>query len=240
MILNCVTVDDEPLALDLVNSFVQRTAFLQLADSFGRPSAAVERLKQGGIHLVFLDIRMAGMNGIEIARMLHGSVDDPLPRVIFSTAYNQFAVESYQVDALDYLLKPFEYEDFLRAAQKGLQFFQNLVVSKHALEEEALYVRAGYQQVRVLLSNIKYIQGLRDYAAIHLKDGSKPVMTLSTLKVLQAKLPGDRFIRVQRSFIVSLDSVTALATNHLWIDQQEISIGEQYKTAVRMTFESRL
>lgn len=240
MILNCVTIDDEPLALNLINSFVQRTSFLDLKAAFGKASEAVSGLKQPDIHLVFLDINMPGINGIEIARLLQHSPEHPQPKVIFSTAHNQFAVESYQVEALDYLLKPFEYESFLRAAEKGLQFFDKRSIHRQ-LMEEALYVKKGYQLTKILLKDIKYIQGLKDYAVIHLKNAAEPpVITLSTLKSLSTKLPSDRFIRVHRSFIVSLKYVAALSANSLWLDDKEIPIGAQYKNTVHSVFSKLL
>lgn len=237
MTLHCITIDDEPLALNLINSFVERTPFLQLSASFFKASEAVTALTQPGIQLVFLDIHMPGFNGIELARLLRGSAADPPPRVIFSTAYNQFAAESYQVDALDYLLKPFTYDDFLHAAQKALDFFQKEDAYKQI--DESIYVSVGYQQVKVMLKDIKYIQGLRDYATIHLKTTDKPILTLGTLKSLLSKLPPDRFVRVQRSFIVAIDSVTTLSSNSLWVDNTEIKIGEQYKNELRQLFEAR-
>ncbi len=235
MTLNCITIDDEPFALNLINSFVEKTSFLQLKASYNSASDALIGLKHSDIHLVFLDIHMPVINGIDIARMLHNTAGYLRPRIIFSTAYNQFAVESYQVEALDYLLKPFDYEEFFRAARKGITYFESLSAPLQP-KEEALYVRTGYQQVKVLFRDIKYIRGLRDYVTIYLKNTDKPVMTLSTLKSLNNKLPSDRFIRVQRSYIVSIDSVTAISTNSLWIEDLEITIGEQHKSSVQTVF----
>lgn len=232
MILNCITVDDEPLALNLINSFVERTPFLRLKASYSKASDAITGLQQPEIHLIFLDIQMPGVTGIEIARILHESTESFKPRVIFSTAHNQFAVESYQVEALDYLLKPFEYEDFLKTAQRAFQLFEKGLLQKTPSTEEALYVRIGYQQTKIQFNDIKYIQGQKDYAFIHLKSSSKPIMTLTTLKSLHSKLPQDRFIRVQKSFIVSIDSVTTVSSNNIRIDDTEISIGERFKTDV--------
>lgn len=240
MKLNCITVDDEPLALSLINSFIEKTPSLHLTASYEKASEAIVALQKPDIQLVFLDIQMAGTNGIEIARMLHDTVHNNQIRIVFSTAHNQFAVESYQVEALDYLLKPFDYEDFLRATHKALQYFERTATLKPATDEEAIYVKNGYQQTRVLLKDIRYIQGMRDYAVIYLKEGAKPIITLITLKSLHAKLPENRFMRVQRSFIIALDSVTVFSGNSLCIDEVEITIGEQYRSAVRAQFEQRL
>jgi len=241
MILNCVSVDDEPLALGLLNSFIEKTPFLHLSRSYSVSSLILPELVQADLHLLFLDIHMPGVNGIEIARTLKETAPAARPRIVFTTAYNQFAVESYQVEALDYLLKPFEYEDFLNTVNKAKRYFETLP-DFHApklLQEEALFVRADYQLIKIPFDDIRYIQGLKDYVIIHLKSSEKPVITLTTLKSLAQKLPRDRFRRVQKSYIVALDAVTSLSTNSLWIESLEISIGEQYKESLHTVF-SRL
>lgn len=242
MILNCVSIDDEPLALGLINSFIEQTPFLRLSQSYQSAADVIPKLMALDFHLLFLDIHMPGLNGIEIARALK-KVDHTIrPKIVFTTAYNQFAVESYQVEALDYLLKPFEYEDFLLSANKALQYFKNSpdFNSPKLLQEEALFVRSGYQQVKIPWREIKYIQGLKDYVTIHMKSSEKTVITLATLKSLSGKLPPDRFRRIQKSYIVALDAVTSLATNSLWIDNLEITIGEQYKNSLHTLFSKLL
>src|ERR1700740_3653703 len=166
MILNCIAVDDEPLALGLVCKFIEQTPFLNLV---GRYSGAVDALKaihQQKLDLIFLDIQMPDLNGIELARVLGKGAD--VPRVIFTTAYNQFALEGYKVDALDYLLKPFNYEEFLRAAQKALNYAELLNKpapatplaaneSEHA-DDKYLFLKVEYQLVRIALDDILYIE----------------------------------------------------------------------------------
>lgn len=238
MILNCVAIDDEPLALGLVNSFIEKTPFLHLVQSYNTSFGIIKKLMELDFHLLFLDIHMPGVNGIEIARALKEFGRPVRPKIVFTTAHNQFAVESYQVEALDYLLKPFEYEDFLLSANKAMKYFETLP-DFHApklLGEEALFVRSGYQQIRIPWEDIRYIQGLKDYVAIHLKTSEKNIIALATLKSLSEKLPRDRFRRVQKSYIVALDAVTSLATNGLWIDGLEITIGEQYKDSLHAIF----
>lgn len=242
MRLNCVSVDDEPLAVSLINTFIEKTPFLNLSQSYLNSLHILPKLAQPDFHLLFLDIHMPGVNGIEIARALKETAPAIRPRIIFTTAHNQFAVESYQVEALDYLLKPFEYDDFLAAVNKARQYFEALPdfqAPKH-LQEEALFVRSGYQSVKIPFKNIRYIQGLKDYAAIYLKSSEKAIITLTTLKSMTAKLPQDRFRRIQKSYIVALDAVTALSTNSLWIGSLEINIGEQYKNSLHTVFTSLL
>ena len=208
MTLNCIAVDDEPLALGLVSKFIEQTPFLNLV---GKYSGAVEALKAihaQKIDLIFLDIQMPDLNGIELARVLDKGPDKP--RIIFTTAYNQFALEGYKVDALDYLLKPFNYEEFLRAAQKALNYaevlnkpaVQQIVVNEteHA-DDNYLFLKVEYQLVRIALDDILYIEGLKDYVKVHLKGLEKATLSLTSLKALEEKLPSKRFMRVHRSFI---------------------------------------
>src|ERR1700742_1719889 len=238
MTLNCIAVDDEPLALGLVCKFIEQTPFLNLA---GRYSGAVDALKaihNEKIDLIFLDIQMPDLNGIELARVLDKGADKP--RIIFTTAYNQFALEGYKVDALDYLLKPFNYEEFLRAAQKAYNYAE--LINKPAtvttvinevehVDEEYLFLKVEYQLVRIALDDILYIEGLKDYVKVHLKGIEKAVLSLTSLKALEEKLPSKRFMRVHRSFIVSLDKVTSMTKNSLQIGKMNIAVGDQYKEA---------
>jgi two-component system response regulator LytT len=239
MILNCIAVDDEPLALGLVCKFIEQTPFLNLV---GRYSGAVQALKAihtQKIDLIFLDIQMPDLNGIELARVLDKGADKP--RIIFTTAYNQFALEGYKVDALDYLLKPFNYEEFLRAAQKALNYHELInkptpavAASANTIEhadDNYLFLKVEYQLVRIALDDIMYIEGLKDYVKVHLKGIEKAVLSLTSLKALEEKLPSKRFMRVHRSFIVSLDKVTSMTKNSLQIGKINIAVGDQYKEA---------
>jgi two-component system response regulator LytT len=231
MKINCITVDDEPLALGLLNNFVEKTPFLNLLGSYSSSTEALKMLDQLDVQLIFLDIQMPKVNGIEIARLMQESAEGKQRRVIFTTAYSHFAVESYRVDALDYLLKPFEYHDFLEAANKALSHFEQHQ-DKPAIEDY-FFVRADYQFVKIAWDDIQYIEGLKDYVKIHLTSTDKPVLTLATLKSLIGKLPADRFMRIQRSFIISLDKVTAITKGSVWIEDLEITIGEQYKAPLK-------
>jgi two-component system response regulator LytT len=244
MTINCIAVDDEPLALGLVCSFIEQTPFLNLV---GRYSSAVEALRaihSQKIDVLFLDIQMPDLNGIELARVLDNSKTNK-PRIIFTTAYNQFALEGYRVDALDYLLKPFNYEEFLNAAHKALAYAQ-LVQKSNAtsigvaapvaaveerIEDEYLFLKVEYQLVRLALSDILYIEGLKDYVKVWLQSAEKPVLSLTSLKSLEEKLPSKRFMRVHRSFIVSLDKINSITRNALQIGKINITVGDQYKEA---------
>lgn len=242
MIINCIAVDDEPLALGLVCSFIEQTPFLNL---IGRYASAVEALKvihTKKVDVVFLDIQMPDLNGIELARVLDNSKTNK-PRIIFTTAYNQFALEGYRVDALDYLLKPFNYEEFLHAAHKALAYSELLeksntapvavapAVAEERIENEYLFLKVEYQLVRLALNDILYIEGLKDYVKVWLQSAEKPVLSLTSLKSLEEKLPSRRFMRVHRSFIVSLDKINSITRNALQIGKVNITVGDQYKEA---------
>lgn len=233
MILHCIAIDDEPLALNLLKGFIERTPCLELKGSFPSAVEALDFVKQGPVDLVFSDIQLPDMDGIELARALEAEAH--APRIIFTTAYNQFALESYKVDALDYLLKPFDYDEFLKAAQKAerYQALINRAAAAVTEEEQYLFVRIEYQLVRVPLNDILYIEGLKDYAKIWLKDTAKPLLTLMSLKAMEEKLPARRFMRVHRSFIASLDKISSVTRNSLHIGDKQVTIGEVYKEAFK-------
>ena len=242
MILNCIAVDDEPLALGLVSAFVEQTPFLKLVGRFSSAIEALRAIHSQKIDVLFLDIQMPDLNGIELARVLDNSKGNK-PRIIFTTAYNQFALEGYRVDALDYLLKPFNYEEFLHAATKALTYAELLEKSTVApvavaaapaeerIEDEYLFLKVEYQLVRIALNDILYIEGLKDYVKVWLKSAEKPVLSLTSLKSLEEKLPGKRFMRVHRSFIVSLDKINSITRNALQLGKINITVGDQYKDA---------
>ncbi|PRY11965.1 LytTR family two component transcriptional regulator [Pontibacter ummariensis] len=239
MKLNCIAVDDEPLALGMISAFIEQTPFLQLV---GRYSSAVEALQvihQQSIDVIFLDIQMPDLSGIELARVLDKGEYGVGPRIIFTTAFSQYALEGYKVDALDYLVKPFNYADFLKAASKAQAYAELLQKATPALptvttaghEDEYLFLKVEYQLVRIAFQDILYMEGLKDYVKVHLQNNTKPVLSLTSLKALEEKLPARRFMRVHRSFIVALDKITAVSRNKLQIGETNIAVSEQYKDA---------
>jgi DNA-binding LytR/AlgR family response regulator len=249
MVLNCIAVDDEPLALGLVAAFIDKTPFLKLVGRYSSAVEALQAIQQQNVDVIFLDIQMPDLTGIELARVLErASPGGRGPRIVFTTAFNQFAVDGYKVDALDYLLKPFNYEEFLRAATKALQYTElvhrasapaPLAAQPRATDterkaEDYLFLKVEYQLVRVALDDVLYIEGLKDYVKVHLKherDGSshKPILSLTSLKALEEKLPSSRFMRVHRSFIVALDKIEAITRNTIQIGTVTIPVSDQYK-----------
>lgn len=236
MTLNCIAVDDEPLALGLVSKFIEQTPFLNLAGKYAGAVDALKAIHTQKIDLIFLDIQMHDLNGIELARVLDKGAGKP--RIIFTTAYNQFAIEGYKVDALDYLLKPFNYEEFLQAAQKALHYVELLhkpatqtpvVNEAERADDNYLFLKVEYQLVRIALDDILYIESLKDYVKVDLKNAGKAILSLTSLKAFEEKLPPKRFMRVHRSFIVSLDKITSMTKNSVQVGKKLITIGDQYK-----------
>ncbi|WP_317127405.1 LytR/AlgR family response regulator transcription factor [Hymenobacter oligotrophus] len=240
--LTCYAVDDEPLALQTVCEFIAQTPGLTLAGKFSSALQVLRALQQAEqpVDVLFLDIQMPNLNGLELARVLASRGGAPGPRVVFTTAYSQFALESYQVEALDYLVKPFDYEDFLRAVHKAQAYYQLLrrpvpapppATPPAAPAGDYLYVKADYQLVRVVLDDITLIEGLDDYASIHRRSDARPLLTLTTLKALEEKLPAQRFMRVHRSYIVGLNHISSVGRGTIQIGEQSIPVSERYRAA---------
>ncbi|WP_282072437.1 LytR/AlgR family response regulator transcription factor [Polaribacter atrinae] len=225
--ISCVIVDDEPMALNLVESYVEKTPFLVLKKKCSSAIEALEFIKNEPVDLLFLDIQMPDLTGIEFSKMLPKET-----RVIFTTAFDQYALEGFKVEALDYLLKPFDYAEFLAAANKANTWFelvkgkQQKIVSE---EKEFLFVKSEYKQLRIKLADVLYFEGLKDYIKIWVKDNPKAILTLMSLKSLEEELPETHFMRVHRSFIVSLKNVEVIERSQIIINNQRITVSEQYK-----------
>ena len=230
--LRCIAVDDEPLALGLVAAFVEKTPFLTLTGRFSSAVEALQVIHQEDIDIIFLDIQRPDLTGIELARVIEKS-GTPGPRIIFTTAFNQYALDGFKVDALDYLLKPFNYEEFLRAATRAKTYVELLQKASAAnvveTKDEYLFLKVEYQLVRIAYDDILYTEGLKDYVKVHLKSDSKPILSLTSLKALEEKLPSSKFMRVHRSFIVNLDKIGAITRNTIQIGNTTIPVSDQYK-----------
>ncbi|SHJ37272.1 LytR/AlgR family response regulator transcription factor [Pseudozobellia thermophila] len=225
--LTCIIVDDEPMALKLVESYVDKTPFLDLRKKCNSAIEALEFLNENPVDLLFLDIQMPDLTGMELSKMLPKDT-----KVIFTTAFDQYALEGFKVAALDYLLKPFDYAEFLAAARKALEWFtlKNGSLSSNAPEKkEFLFVKSEYKQLRIKLEDVVYIEGLKDYVKIWLKDNPKPILTLMSLKLLQEELPETEFLRVHRSYIVSLKNIEVVERSQIVINGLRITVSEQYK-----------
>lgn len=238
MTITCIAVDDEPLALALLCTFIEQTPFLKLLGRYGSGVEALQGLHElrERVDVAFLDIQMQELTGLEMARVL-GQQAAP-PRIVFTTAFPQYALESYKVDALDYLVKPFNYEEFLRAANKARAYAELAQAGAAAATEappapaeDYLFLKVEYQLVRVALSDILYVEGLKDYVKVHLKSAPRPLLSLMSLRAMEEKLPPRRFLRIHRSFIVALDKIEAVRRLTVQIGSETIPVGEQYKDA---------
>ena len=240
MKINCIAVDDEPLALDVIREFINATPYLQLTADFDNATEALKYLEKYPVDLLFIDIRMPRLTGLDVAKWIH-EYKQGEPLIIFTTAHNSYAIDSYRVDAIDYLLKPFSYEDFLRASKKAINYLK-LTRSKADWKpsHEYLFVRVGYQSVKVAFDDVVYLESLKDYVKIYLRGQDRSLVTLSTMKSLEEKLPPETFIRIQRSYIVSLDKIDAVSKSSVWIGNTEITIGAQYKSGFQEAVNERL
>lgn len=224
MKLKCAIVDDEPLALNLLESYVQKTSFLELVGKYSSAVMAMKELPDKKIDLLFLDIQMPELNGLEFSKMVPANT-----RIVFTTAFGQYAIDGYKVNALDYLLKPISYVDFLQAANKALQWFELLQQPRE--EKESIFVKSEYKLVQIMLKDILYIEGLKDYIKIYEENQAKPVLCLMSMKAMEEQLPPKRFIRVHRSYIVQKDKIRIIDRGRIVFGKTYIPISDSYKQA---------
>jgi DNA-binding LytR/AlgR family response regulator len=224
--IRVVAIDDEPLALQLVKGYVEKTPSLELAGLFDNPVDAVAFIRSSDVDLVLLDIQMPDLTGTEMARVIAGG-----PKVIFTTAYEKYALEGFRLDAVDYLLKPFSYAEFARAINKASKLIELEMRELPGLEvrNDFLFIKSDYKIRRINFSEIVYIEGLKDYVKIFLVGEKKPVLSLSTLKALEARLPAEIFMRVHRSYIVNLEKVKVIERNRIVHGDVRIPVTDQYR-----------
>ncbi len=231
MTLTCAIIDDEPLAAGLLKSYAEKTSFLHLIGAYGSAVEAMRELREHPVQLLFLDIQMPELSGLEFARILPSET-----KIIFTTAFQQYAIEGYKVSALDYLMKPISYEEFLRAANKAVDAFTVAQRQQVCAEDRFMYVKSDYKLVRVSLDDILYVEGLKDYVRIHLADGSK-IMSLMSMKKLEDYLPRPEFLRTHRSYIVHMSRVNQIDRFRIVFGQDYIPISDSYKDEVQQYFD---
>lgn len=226
MKLRCVIIDDEPLAISLLESYVQKTPFLELISSFDNALAALDTINNNHIDLLFLDINMPHMNGMEFSKTIPYS-----SRIIFITAYDQYAVESFRLNALDYLLKPINYTEFLQAANKALEWFKlkDKGEEKENVSSTSIFVKSGYRILKVDFDSILYIENQKDYVKFHLEGEKEPISSLMSMQSLEEKLPEKTFMRIHRSFIVNLNKIKTIERNCVVFGKEYIPVSESYK-----------
>jgi two-component system, LytTR family, response regulator len=220
--IQCIAVDDEPLALELLADNISKIPYLKLVAKCSDAFEATQVLQQQPVDLVFIDIQMPGLTGLQFIGSLVKK-----PMVILVTAYKQYALEGYDLQVVDYLLKPVSIERFVKACNKAQELYQlKNPVSQQA--PEYLFVNVGYSLQKIVLDDIAWIEGLKDYIQIHLNSTPKPVLVRLSVKAMEEQLPAQDFIRIHKSYIVAVKSVTALRKNSVFIGERELSVGETY------------
>ncbi|GAA4469764.1 LytTR family DNA-binding domain-containing protein [Nibrella saemangeumensis] len=224
--LRCIAIDDEPFALEILADDLSKIPFLDLKGQFTSPMDAWELLRQGQVDLLFLDIQMPTVTGLQFLR----SLIDP-PMVILTTAYEQYALQGYDLDVVDYLLKPIPFDRLLKAANKAYALFmlrQPGGASPAPAERPFFFIFSEYQEIRIFHDEVLYVEGLKDYVKIFTTQQLRPILSRLTLKAVETKLPAGTFCRVHKSFIVALDKITSFQKTKLYIGKQEIPIGSSY------------
>jgi len=224
--INTIAVDDEPLALHLVTGYIEKTPGLNLLGKFDNPLDAMDFIARENVDLIFIDIRMPDLSGIEFTRSMAKG-----PKVIFTTAYEKYALDGFKLDVVDYLLKPFSYEEFLKAVQKVQKLIklEKGVPDQIDSNNEFLFLKSDYKIKRINFNNILYIEGLKDYVKVYTQSSPKPVMSLTTMKLLESKLPESKFMRIHRSFIVNLEKIDTIERSRIIFGKTYIPVSDQYK-----------
>ena len=229
MMLSCAIIDDEPLAAGLLEGYVNKTPYLELKGTYNSAVTAMRDLRDNPVQLLFLDIQMPELSGIEFAKILPRDT-----KIIFTTAFSQYAIEGFRVNALDYLLKPIRYQDFLKSTDKALDWFSVQKKQDAYLRDRFLFIKSDYKLLRIDLDDILYIEGLKDYVRFYLTSGEK-IMSLMSMKRLEDYLPHPEFLRTHRSYIVHMPKVNSIDRLRIVFGDQYIPVSDNYKEEV-MTY----
>jgi len=226
MSLNCLAIDDEPLALDIIEDYVTKVPFLNLVGKFTDPVEATTLLQKGNVDLIFLDIQMPGLTGLEFLNTLERK-----PAVIFTTAYDKYAVESYDFNTIDYLLKPISFDRFLKAANKA-----NEALSSEGddTDNKFIFIKADYKIHKIATDDIAYVEGYKDYVRIYTPE--KRYVTRESMKNMEELLSKDQFLRIHRSYIISIEKFSAIEGNMIILGEEKLPIGKSYKEQVMKHF----
>ena len=228
MSMTCAIVDDEPLAVKLLESYVNKTPSLTLAASYSSAVEAMDGLRSDPVDLLFLDIQMPELDGLEFARMVG---DDTC--IVFTTAFSQYAVDGYKVNAVDYLLKPISYPDFLASVNKAQDLLAKIRPSVVEQEsKDSFFIKSDYKLIRIAFDDILYIEGLKDYVKIYLSSAPRPILSLTSMKTVENFLPQNDFLRIHRSYIVNMNKVTSLERGQVQIGERKLTVGDSYKDKI--------
>lgn len=242
LIIRTLVVDDEPLALELVTGYVAQVPYLSLVGRCSSAAEAIPVINNGGVDLVFLDIQMPGISGLSLARSLTA---EDAPKIIFTTAYGEYAIDGFKLDAVDYLLKPFDFDEFLRAVGKARHLIElekrppvgtphdsDAVKAESAMPmppDDFFFVKSEYKLVKILIEKILYVEGLKDYVKIFAFDSPKPIVTLATLKQMEARLLPHSFVRIHRSYIANVKLISGVERNAVLVGTVRLPIGDGYR-----------
>lgn len=228
MTLNCIIIDDEPLAAELLASYARKTLFLNLIGVFNSAVDGIKVIRENRVDLIFLDIQMPELSGLEFAKILPKET-----KIIFTTAFSQYAVDGYKANAVDYLMKPISYDDFLAGANRALEWFRSVRQSENASDDRFIFVKSEYKLVKIMFDDILYIEGLKDYVKIYLTDGRDPVMSLMNMKKIEESLPKPEFMRIHRSYIVHMRKIEGIDRFRVVIGNAILPISDSYKTTIQ-------
>lgn len=225
--LRCCVVDDEPLAQDLIASYIEKTPFMELVGKFSSAQDAIKAILEDNVDIVFLDIHMPQLSGMEFARIVPSSC-----RIIFTTAYDRYAIEGFKLNALDYLMKPISYEEFINSANRAMEWVElRRKADEASNDKQYLIVKSEYKYVQIAVRDILFVEGLKDYVKIYLADEKNPVTTLMSMKALERFLPETEFLRVHRSFIINTTKIRTIERNRIVFGNHYIPVSESYKQA---------
>lgn len=229
--MNCVAIDDDKLARELMKGYIEKVPTLSLIGTFHNPLDILPLLKIDEIDLIFIDIQMPDISGLDFLKSM-----EIKPKVVLTTAYSQYAMESYELEVTDYLLKPFSFERFLKAVQKVEKSLVNELKSESELQN-TITLAADHKLYKVKLDDIVFIEGMSEYVRYHLSNGKK-IMVLQSMKKLEQILPSEQFIRIHKSYIISIAKANTLEGNMIHISDQRLSVGRSYKSSVQSIFKA--
>ncbi len=228
--INCIAVDDEPLALKLLEDNISKLPYLKLVASCKDAFAAMKALLENKIDLIFIDIQMPGLTGLQFINSL-----EQKPLVIFITAYKQYALESYDLAVVDYLIKPVPLDRFIKACNRAKEIYELKNVKQQndtAIVKEYFFLNVDYSQVKIMFDDIIVVEGLRDYIKISLKSSNKPIVARASIKAIETALPQTKFIRIHKSYLIAIAEITAIRKSSVFVKDKELPIGETYREEV--------
>ena len=222
--IRCIAIDDEPLSLAQISNYISKIPYLELVGKCRDALEAMKIISETQVDLMFVDINMPDLNGLDFVRSLNQK-----PKVIFTTAYSEYAIEGYKVEAVDYLLKPFSFQDLLGAADRARHLIEDKPIEELKVQDNSLFVKSEYRITRIDVSDIKYVESMGEYLRIFLEGQPKPLMPLMSMKRMEEILPAKNFMRVHRSYIVNLDKIQEISRMRIIFDDVYIPVGDNYK-----------